>query len=93
MEARKMADQKRLTCQQHKLKERNVANNDEKTISTGLRMIFVLILGCPKIEFWVANSTITWQPQRINENPLTSDRQKTYVPWFLRRYHIVMQEY
>ena len=30
MEARKMADQKRLTCQQHKVKERNVANNDEK---------------------------------------------------------------
>ena len=29
MEARKMGDQKRLTCQKHKLKERNVANNDE----------------------------------------------------------------
>ena len=29
IEARKMGDQKRLTCQKHKVKERNVANNDE----------------------------------------------------------------
>ena len=32
MGARKMGDQKRLTCQKHKVKERNVANNDEKFI-------------------------------------------------------------
>ena len=30
IEARKMGDQKRLTCQKHKVKERNVANNYEK---------------------------------------------------------------
>ena len=30
MGARKMGDQKRLTCQKHKVKERNVANNYEK---------------------------------------------------------------
>ena len=30
MGARKMGDQKRLTCQKHEVKERNVANNYEK---------------------------------------------------------------
>ena len=32
MGARKMGDQKKLTCQKHKVKERNVANNYEKSI-------------------------------------------------------------
>ena len=32
IEARKIGDQKRLTCQKHKVKERNVANNYEKSI-------------------------------------------------------------
>ena len=32
LEGRKMGDQKRLTCPGHKVKERNVANNDEKFI-------------------------------------------------------------
>ena len=30
IDARKIGDQKRLTCQKHKVKERNVANNYEK---------------------------------------------------------------
>ena len=32
IDARKIGDQKRLTCQKHKVKERNVANNYEKII-------------------------------------------------------------
>ena len=32
IDARKIGDQKRLTCQKHKVKERNVANNYEKYI-------------------------------------------------------------
>ena len=33
-EGRKIGDQERLTCQTSKTKERNVANNDEKCISS-----------------------------------------------------------
>ena len=33
IDARKIGDQKRLTCQKHKVKERNVANDYEKYIS------------------------------------------------------------
>ena len=33
IDARKIGDQKRLTCQKHKVKERNVANNYENLIS------------------------------------------------------------
>ena len=32
IDARKIGDQKRLTCQKHKVKERNVANNYEKVL-------------------------------------------------------------
>ena len=37
-------------------------------------------------DFGYPFSATTRQPRRINEKALTSDRQKTYVPWFLGYY-------